>query len=457
MRRPHSRGLNPAGELVVDAPRVLMISRHYWPHHCVDAANRDVRLADALHRTGIDIEVLSPRYASSWPDQLMHREIVVHRPIAAPRSQWSIGRYIKNLQAWLGEHAGRYDVLFSTRMNEEVVPVVQIAVHSQIGCVVGHSGTGAAADHLTWETMRYGRRIRASLGRCDAIVTSWASVHRDLIAMGIAPQRVHRIDLGVMAAATSIGRDAPAGGDQDPNSNSAAVTRSRTALAEVNGDLAAPRGSLVVLSCGQLRTISGTMTLAHAAVDLIDRWPDLRFWFVGDGPQREALHSYLRTHGARQNVALPGTFVDFEDLFRAADLFVVPSAADTLEDTLAAAVAAGIPLVVADSADTRAFFGGQDPAVLWCAADDGENLRAAIAAALADLPGRRAAAALLRRRLLQSRPYESSVRAYKQLLQTLAEVSRQRRGVASAAGSPALASGRLPVPLSAPRQMKSEN
>lgn len=402
-----------------------MISRHYWPHLCFDAAGRDLRLADALARSGVHVEVLTPRYASSWPEQLTHREIPLHRPMVAPRSQWSIGRYLKHLHAWLTQHAAQFDVLFCTSLGEEAAVVVQAASHAQVPSVVGHSGTGAAADHLVWNGLRHGRRLRASLHRADAIVVSWASVQRDLLAMGISPQRMQRIDLGVMAG-TALVDPENSGGDHT------AVTRSRVALAEINGDLAVQRDSRVVLTCGQMNTTGGMLTLAKAAPGLIDIWPDLRFWFVGDGSLREQLHGFFRSQGIRQNVAMPGTFVDFEDLFRIADLLVVPSPADALEETLPAAVAASVPVVVVDCVDTRAFFSGVDPAVLWFAAGDSQSLHAAIHAALVDLPARRAAAEQLRRDMLRRRPYEATVNSYRQLLDSLAETNRRRQLAATA-------------------------
>ncbi len=397
-----------------------MICRHYWPHLYIDAASRDVRLADALMRSGMQVEVLTPRYASSWPQQLTHREIPVHRPLAAPRSGWSIGRYLKHLQDWLTERADQYDILFCTSLKEEVIPVVQTACRGSNRSVLGHGGTAMAADHLGWAGMRHGRRLRAGVQRADAIVVSWASVQRDLVALGVPPPRIHRIDLGVMAGAAPLDRE-HAGID------AAAIARSRVALAEINGDLALHRDSQVILACGQMSRIGGMMTLARAAPGLIDVWPDLRLWLIGDGSLREDLHAYFRSHGIRQNVAMPGTFVDLEDLFRVADLLVVPSPADALEDTLAAAIAAGVPVVIANSVDTRAWFSGEEQAVGWFAADDQQSLQAAIRAALIDPAGRRAAAERLRRDLLRRRPYAATVSSYKLLFDSLAQSLRHRQ------------------------------
>jgi glycosyltransferase involved in cell wall biosynthesis len=385
-----------------------MISRHYWPHFSFDTACRDVRLADALARSGTEIEVLTPRYAAAWPDRIAHREIIVHRPVAAARGSWSIGRYLKHLENWISENAHRFDILFCTQCGDEVIPMMAAVAPKSVRRVVLHSGTAAAADYLTWPAMRTGRRIRAYLDRADAVVVSWASTRRELLAMGVAKNRVHRIDLGVSTPGSDVTLP-----DGD------AVRSSRQSLTHANGDLSLHHDSHVVMACGQMGLSGGMMTLAQTAPSLIDVWPDLRFWFIGDGPQRDAMHTFFRHQSVRQNVAMPGTFVDFEDLFRVADLFVVPSPADSLEDLLPAAVGAELPVVVADSPDTRSFFSGFEQSVVWFRAGDVDQLRSAIRSALVDLPARRAAARSLRREMLRLRPYQATVQGYKQLFDSL--------------------------------------
>jgi len=389
-----------------------MISRHYWPHFTIEAACRDARLADALARSGIDVEVLTPRYASSWPDRIMHREVVVQRPLVAPRNAWSMGRYLRWLEAWLSENARRFDVFFCTQCNEDVIATVRASAAKSLRRIVLHTGTGEAADHAVWPSNRNARWIRACLDRMDAIVVSWPSIHRELLALGIAAKTLHRIDIGVPQSSL-VGQRSDA--DASPD----AARRSRAALADVNGDLVLHHDSHVVIACGEMGPHGGMMTLAATLPPLLNIWPDLRYWLIGDGRQRDTLHGYFRHHGVRQNVAMPGTFVDFDDLFHVADLLVVPSGADSLESTLPSAVGAGLPIIVADSPDTRWFFAGVEDLVGWFQPGDVKGLQSAIRAALVDLPARQVAARSLRRKWLHQRPFQATVESYQHLLQTL--------------------------------------
>ncbi len=89
--------------------RVLLIGRRFWPHGSIDSAAHLFQLAAALHRRGVAVEVLTPRYSSTWPVEFKIREIPVHRPVMAPKRDWSIGRYTRSLTAWLRQHVTSYD------------------------------------------------------------------------------------------------------------------------------------------------------------------------------------------------------------------------------------------------------------------------------------------------------------------------------------------------------------
>ncbi len=387
--------------------RVLMVGRHYWPHLAGDTASRWVRLADALARSGVDVEVLTPRFASSWPDKIGHREIVVHRPAAAPRSDWSMGRYLRHAESWLREHAGEYDVLYSATMREEACLVVEAARRTQRISVLHHAGSGNEADAVYAVPLRHRRRLLSAIESADAIVVPRASAHQALLSAGLRASRLHRISHGIVPSKGSAGRDP------------ATRLRSRETLANVNGDLATNRDTQVVVTLGAMNASSGLMTLAQSIPNLVNIWPDLRFWLIGDGPLRTELHRYFKYHGVRQNVAMPGTFSDLGDVLTAADMLVQPSANDALDDFVLQAIAAPLPLVMVDAADTRAIVGEHDDCVSWCNELNSLSLHHAIKRVLVDLTPAQAAAERLRRDLVRSQPYNDTVNGFLNLFTRL--------------------------------------
>jgi glycosyltransferase involved in cell wall biosynthesis len=404
--------------------RALMVSRSYWPHLSSDVASRTLRLADGLARAGVQVDVLTPRYASSWPDRICHREIVVHRPAAAPRSEWSMGRYLRHVESWLREHSGQYDVLYSATMREEAAIVVESARRIGAASVLHHAGAGKEADTTYQAPIRHRRRLQSAIRSADAIVVSRASTHQTLISSGIHRDRIHRMATGVWPGKGLAGRD------------TVSRQQSRQCLAAVNGDLATDRDSLVVVSMNSMSESSGVLSLAQAIPPLIDIWPDLRFWLIGDGPMRNELHRYFKQFGVRQNVAMPGTFVDYSDVLGAADLFVQPSVSDAMEDFMPQAIAAPLPLVIADAADTRAMLGEFDDCVNWCTEGDSLSLTQAIRRAITDLGPAQTASERLRRELVLRRPYADTINGFLDLFSKLSgkPITHPSQPVGSQAG-----------------------
>jgi len=422
-----------------------MVSRHYWPHLMIDSACRDLRLADALRRAGMRLEVWTPRFSADWSEHLTHRELVIHRPLIAPRGTWAARRYARQVREWFEAHGREYDIWLCTGVGEEWSSLTRAAGSDRIRKLLWHSGTGEAADHAIWSAAWGPRKLLGELNRADGIVVSWASAQRELLGMGVPAGRLHRIDIGVTAGV------ATGDGSGEPGSSSGPRTQSARCLAQANADLAVEHDTQVILACGRMGTEGGMLPLSRAFVSLAERWGDLRLWLVGDGPLRDTLHHYFRQQGVRQQVAMPGTFVDWEDVFHVADLLVLPSLADGLEDLLPAAVGAGIPLVVAEGPDTRAFFAGWERGVHWFVPGKVDQLRTAIQSCLIDRDGRREAARQLRREWLMQRPYQQTVTEFTKLVD-----SRGRAAGESSLGGVGTRSPTTPNPTGG-RQPGSES
>lgn len=108
----------------------------------------------------------------------------------------------------------------------------------------------------------------------------------------------------------------------------------------------------VVVTTAQLRAHKGHEYLLQAAREL----PDVRFLFVGEGPERQQLESLARSLGVDDRVDFLGFRSDVRELLRRCDLFVLPSLDEGLPLSVLEAMTAGKPVVA-----TRA--GGTDEAV----------------------------------------------------------------------------------------------
>ncbi len=155
------------------------------------------------------------------------------------------------------------------------------------------------------------------------IVANAEAVRDYLVSRGLDPRRVVTIRNGV-----------------DPG-------RFETAL-----DVAALRRSLGVAPDDVLAAVvarlepqKGHDTIIEAAAALKERWPRLRFLFVGGGSREAELPALVDRRGLRDRILFTGFRTDSADLIRAADLSVLVSTKEGLSNTLLESLAAGRPVI----------------------------------------------------------------------------------------------------------------
>lgn len=111
----------------------------------------------------------------------------------------------------------------------------------------------------------------------------------------------------------------------------------------------APAGTWVIGTVGRLEKVKDQLNLVRAFIRLTESAPDarqrLRLVLVGEGSLRMELESLLDSAGLRDVAWLPGARDDVPELLRALDLFVLPSQAEGISNTILEAMACGLPVV----------------------------------------------------------------------------------------------------------------
>lgn len=166
--------------------------------------------------------------------------------------------------------------------------------------------------------------------------THYSTVSRDLAqylqdAVGIAPERVTQIYNGVDSTVFH-----PAAGGREPLPG---VPRSET-------------GRFIVGTVGRLATVKDQTSLIQACATLMRDpvWQaaDLLLVIVGDGPLRDELSRVAVQQGIQDRVVFAGARSNVDEWFRAMDLFVLPSLAEGISNTVLEAMASGLPVVATD-------------------------------------------------------------------------------------------------------------
>jgi sugar transferase (PEP-CTERM/EpsH1 system associated) len=113
-------------------------------------------------------------------------------------------------------------------------------------------------------------------------------------------------------------------------------------------DFSAP-GHFVIGNVGRMQDVKDPLTLARAFVQLMQTIPGarerLRLVMVGDGPLRERVRALLAEAGVEKYAWLPGERNDVARIMRSFNLFVLPSLAEGISNTILEAMASGLPVL----------------------------------------------------------------------------------------------------------------
>jgi sugar transferase (PEP-CTERM/EpsH1 system associated) len=111
----------------------------------------------------------------------------------------------------------------------------------------------------------------------------------------------------------------------------------------------APPEAFIVGTVGRMEAVKDQLTLVHAFLQLLATEPGarhhLRLALVGDGALRPDAQRLLSAAGAEHLAWLPGDRADIPRIMQALDLFVLPSRAEGISNTILEAMASGLPVV----------------------------------------------------------------------------------------------------------------
>ena len=383
------------------------MGRRFWPHGGHANAIHLTELASGLSRLGHHIEVVTPRYATYWTDRFQFKDFFVHRPVAAPKSDWSVARYTRQLTQWLRTKCRSFDAIIVDSIREEAIAAIEATRGTSCRTILRYGNQDGIADDQWWSHSRASRRC-AAIGRmADRIIVTGANQSRSLLTNHYDAAKIKRIENGFRSGVSQ---------------NAAAKAAARKALGQVNSDLLTDTDSIVLLSSARMTRRGGVFTLVEAARLLMTKHPNLRIWFVGDGPARDKIYSTLRGDGIRAQIAMPGSFCHFEDLMMAADVFI-HSDVDGSDSLLLLAIASGLPVAARTSQANFEILNASTtddcPEVAWYDTDKEYDLRKKVNKLLSDRSASLRASEALMRRLVRVRPESRMLEQYDLVIKEL--------------------------------------
>lgn len=265
---------------------------------------------------------------------------------------------------------------------------IHARVHGEHGWDVGDPNGANARNR------RLRRIVRPLVGQYVALSQHQVDYLRT--AIGVPPARLMHIYNGVDIARFAPRANHPAGPAPWPEGF-------------------APPGTVVIGAVMRMQPVKAPQHLADAFIALRERAPDafadLRLVIVGDGPLQDSVSRSLAEAGVAEQAWLPGSRDDVPDLMRATDIFVVPSLAEGICNTILEAMASGLPVIATD-------VGGNPDLVqpgltgTLVPASNPDALATALAAYATDPARRRREGGLARARAEQHFSMEAMVRGY---------------------------------------------
>ena len=109
---------------------------------------------------------------------------------------------------------------------------------------------------------------------------------------------------------------------------------------------------IVFGTVGRLAEIKNQTFLVDAFIELIKQCPEsseqLKLVIVGDGVLRPQLQERIDEHQLSENIFLAGQRSDIADCLSVFDVFVLPSLAEGISNTLLESMASGVPIIATD-------------------------------------------------------------------------------------------------------------
>jgi len=127
------------------------------------------------------------------------------------------------------------------------------------------------------------------------------------------------------------------------------MTPQRDSLrARLRGSIGAPPDAPVITLVGELNERKQQRVVIEATPNVLEKFPNARILFVGDGDDRAALEAVVRERGLHASIIFTGFRADVPEILLGSDALLLPSRVEGFGYVLVEAMAAGIPCIASN-------------------------------------------------------------------------------------------------------------
>jgi glycosyltransferase involved in cell wall biosynthesis len=114
---------------------------------------------------------------------------------------------------------------------------------------------------------------------------------------------------------------------------------------EIRSSFNVSDNDIVITALGRLHEAKGYFVLIDAAKILVSKYPNLKFWIMGEGRLRREIEARINERGLAGKLELLGFKIDPSDRLNASDIYALPSLWEGFPNSLIEAMACGLPPV----------------------------------------------------------------------------------------------------------------
>ena len=112
------------------------------------------------------------------------------------------------------------------------------------------------------------------------------------------------------------------------------------------------QNDIIIGAVGRMEEVKGHIYLTQAFIGLLQKHPELseslRLVILGDGSQKDICEKLINEAGFHENIWFPGSVDNVNELLSDIDVFVLPSLAEGISNTILEAMSCGLPVIATD-------------------------------------------------------------------------------------------------------------
>lgn len=301
---------------------VMMLVNYFPPVPSGGAERQAERLAEYLAAQGVRVGVLT-RQVGALPKQEERSGFCIYRLPTVGPGKVKTFVFTVILLFTLLRLRHEYDILHA---HQAFSPAFAGAIAGYLlgkRVVVKFGNSNAFGDVQRSERTLRGRLRLAILRRwTDVIITLDAQMEMETIAAGFDPDRVLRMNNGIN------------GQDFLPCDDKPAARQALTL-----------DGKTIALYTGRLSPQKALPVLLHAMQQAIGNCPDLHLILVGSGEEKTPLLELTKNLNIGGHISFVDSVSDVRPYLNAADIFVLPSLAEGISNSLLEAMSCGIACI----------------------------------------------------------------------------------------------------------------